>query len=1037
MKRMLLLVFLVCFASNSLSAGEDVSLLSVLQAIEQNQTEYSIDIVSDGLDGLTTKAKVEGLDALTAVRQACKGLPVKVKVRGQHIYVQHERQKNVRKLKLNGVVQDIRAHKDLKGATVEMMDADSCVIEEKKAFRKWYSEYGSWETSEFSIIVPAKPAKYLFRISLEGYQTAYVDYTLDRVGRREHERSLPPFYLAPEPRMMREVTITASKVKFYYKGDTIIYNADAFILAEGSMLDALLRQLSGVEMKPDGRIYHNGKFVDDLLLNGKEFFSRDRKLMLENLPAYVVKDIAIYDKQTAENEWLGIKDESTQRYVIDVRLKKEYMIGWLANIEAGGGTSGRYLARLFAMRHTDFSQFAIVANANNLDDDTKPWKEGSWQRGKTNDLRKTERADMDFRVSDRNKRWEYHGSASVNHQRTESETRTIQQNYLPTGDTYDYSFSRRLGEDLHLDTWHSFARNGKNVRWYIDPKFNYHHFDHSSDLASASFRAPVSEVSRQLLDELYSPASTRINLRDTLINRILRDGLGNGHELKATLDLGTTIKIPRSNENLRIGADIIYKERKERMFDRQTVHLGNVPQSDSRFHHFTDNHPFRDFTANAILGYNVPLGPGWRSLFTYYQFSHQRQHHRSSLYVLDRLAREPSAIDDLPSVSEYQQVMDRTGSYDSYFHENSHMLHLNLGYKFNEASYGQIWTLLNGDIKLHQQHLDYQRGIIDTTLCRTAFTIDMDNNTFLDFKGGHQLSITMGIHTKLPDLENRVNLRDNTDPMNIRLGNPDLRMAVTPDVGAYFTYKMKRGSQRIQWAYHRTFNAIAMGYVYDTKTGVRTYRPDNVNGNWTFDASYVLHLDFGEGKKQNLDVPLSYSYSQNVDLVGTTAGAPPSLSTVHRQTLSLSPTFKADLGKHHFELTCQPTWERLTGTRPDFRDFNAFTCRTSLSAILKLPWKLDLSTDLSLYSRTGYADDALNTNDLVWNGRLSRPVLKGKLLLMVDGFDILGQLTGVTRIINAQGRTETYTNVLPRYVLFHAVWRLNRQPKRISGQREE
>ena len=262
-------------------------------------------------------------------------------------------------------------------------------------------------------------------------------------------------------------------------------------------------------------------------------------------------------------------------------------------------------------------------------------------------------------------------------------------------------------------------------------------------------------------------------------------------------------------------------------------------------------------------------------------------------------------------------------------------------------------------------------------------------------------------------------------------------MAVTPDVGAYFTYKMKRGSQRIQWAYHRTFNAIAMGYVYDTKTGVRTYRPDNVNGNWTFDASYLLHLDFGEGKKQNLDVPLSYSYSQNVDLVGTTAGAPPSLSTVHRQTLSLSPFFKADIDKHHFELTCQPTWERLTGTRTGFQDFNAFTCRTSLSAILKLPWKLDLSTDLSLYSRTGYADDALNTNDLVWNGRLSRPVLKDKLVLMVDGFDILGQLTGVTRIINAQGRTETYTNVLPRYVLFHAVWRLNRQPMRKNERKKE
>lgn len=240
---------------------------------------------------------------------------MKVKVRGQHIYVQHERQKNVRKLKLNGVVQDIRAHKDLKGATVELMRPDSTVIEQKEAYRKHIAETFSWETSEFSIIVPAKPAKYLFRISKEGYQTAYVDYTLDCVGRREHERSLPPFYLAPEVRMMREVTITASKVKFYYKGDTIIYNADAFILAEGSMLDALIKQLPGVELKSDGRIYHEGKFVDALLLNGKEFFRNDRKLMLENLPAYIVKDIAIYDKQTAENEWLGIKDESTQRHV--------------------------------------------------------------------------------------------------------------------------------------------------------------------------------------------------------------------------------------------------------------------------------------------------------------------------------------------------------------------------------------------------------------------------------------------------------------------------------------------------------------------------------------------------------------------------------------------------------------------------------------------------------------------------------------------------------------------------------------------------
>ena len=66
----------------------------------------------------------------------------------------------------------------------------------------------------------------------------------------------------------------------------------------------------------------------------------------------------------------------------------------------------------------------------------------------------------------------------------------------------------------------------------------------------------------------------------------------------------------------------------------------------------------------------------------------------------------------------------------------------------------------------------------------------------------------------------------------------------------------------------------------------------------------------------------------------------------------------------------------------------------------------------------------------MWNARLSRPFLKGRFLVVVDGFDLLGQLSNVTRTLNAQGRTETYTNVMPRYALFHIIYRLNKQPKK-------
>lgn len=1042
MKRLLFLILSVFLSSYAVAQiicnFRNTPLTEALRTIEQKQKDYTIAILSDHLADLRTSAKVKDLSAPDAVKLICKAQPVKVKVHGKRIYVQYERKKAVRKILLKGEVLDIRAHKPLIGATVELLNADSMILKKSVAARRYESEASVMETSKFSFYVSATPAHYIFRISYVGHKTTYVSYKLERIGRREMERTMPPFFMTPLTTILPDVSVIASKVKFYYKGDTLIYNADAFILAEGSMLDALIGQLPGVELKRDGRIYHNGKFVDDLLLNGKQFFGKKRKLMLENLPAYTVKDIAIYDKQTDENEWLGIEDKNTQRHVIDVRLKKEYMVGWIANAEVGGGTHDRYLARLFAMRNSDFSRLAVIANANNLDDDSKPGENDNWQRG-GNDLRRTECADMQFNVSDRNKRWEFYSTASVNHQRAEDETRTVSQNYLPTGDTYDHSYSNKRNEDLHFTTSQDFFRNYKNVRWRISPNMRYHRFEHSSDLASATFNAPVASVSRQLLDDLYSPTSSRINLRDTLVNRILGQGVGNGHSWDGTLGIDATVKIQNSNDYLHLGGELTYSDRDERVFNRQTVNIGSETTRASYRHQFYDNHPTRNGNANLMVGYNLLLGSGMRKLNTYYAFDHRWKDRRSSLYLLDRLDQEPSAIDDLPSVSDYQQVMDRSNSFDSHFMENSHKLRVNLGYEWDIMGKHRFGTLLNGNINLRQQTLDYQRGSIDTTLHRNAFTIDMYNTTVLDLKGGHQVTMTLAFREELPDLEQRIDLRDDTDPMNIRLGNSSLRSAITTGISLHGSLECKRSHHFFEVAHHRTDNALAVSYVYNTKTGVRTYRPENVNGNWHVDFSYTLNQSLDSASKFTLDIPFNFIYNHFTDLVGVTSTVSPQSNTellrtersnLHRLTFSLSPTFRADIGKHHFNLTFQPTVERHTSDRQDFQNFSAFTCRTSLAAIMKLPWKFDLSTDLTLYSRTGYVDDALNTNDLVWNARLSRPFFKGKFLVAFDAFDLLGQLSNVTRTINAQGRTETWANVMPRYALLHVVYRFSKTPKK-------
>ncbi len=83
-----------------------------------------------------------------------------------------------------------------------------------------------------------------------------------------------------------------------------------------------------------------------------------------------------------------------------------------------------------------------------------------------------------------------------------------------------------------------------------------------------------------------------------------------------------------------------------------------------------------------------------------------------------------------------------------------------------------------------------------------------------------------------------------------------------------------------------------------------------------------------------------------------------------------------------------------------------------------------------MFSRRSYNNTSLNTDDLVWNARLSYTAMKGKLVFMLDGFDILSQLSNVTYELNGQGRVETRRNVLPQYALFHVQYKLNKNPKK-------
>lgn len=156
----------------------------------------------------------------------------------------------------------------------------------------------------------------------------------------------------------------------------------------------------------------------------------------------------------------------------------------------------------------------------------------------------------------------------------------------------------------------------------------------------------------------------------------------------------------------------------------------------------------------------------------------------------------------------------------------------------------------------------------------------------------------------------------------------------------------------------------------------------------------------------------------------------PAKSTIKNWFLTENLKLDWQLGKQKLGMRADVIWRDTRSARENFTPFQATTFNYGVTGTFKLPANFGLSTDLTCYTRSGYADEALNTTDVVWNARLSYSVAKGRWVFMLDAFDILNQLSNVTYGVNAQARTVTYTNVLPRYAMLHVQYKFNITPKK-------
>ena len=832
-------------------------------------------------------------------------------------------------------------------------------------------------------------------------------------------RQSPRFYLTHESKKLDEVVVTASKVKFYYKGDTLVYNADAFKLAEGSMLDALIQQLPGVELRDDGQIFVNGRKVDELMLNGKHFFNDNRQLMLQNLGAYTVKDVQIYNKRSRISELAGANLDRGA-YVMDVKMKKQFLGGVNINAQAGYGSEDRYLGRLFGMIFSGAGQYSFYFNTNNLNESRRPGQQTSWTPDKMpTGVRKTIAGGFDYNIKTLDNHWELSGNVNAETTRETDGTDIVRTNYLVSGSTYDYQFNRTLNKSWAIGTSHKLyykTKGGYGIA--MEPYFNYNNWNYWGQDVDATFNETFNNVSTDFIQNIYGGDSQ--GALASLLNRNIEKNRQKGHSISTGTNLWQGYNIPGTNDMLVLNLVGKYDNKRDERFNHYDINFGQDATPAQSANRYFKNFPDFGSDLTAELNYTRKLAK-MVTLSLTYGYNHVYHKSTSNLYNLDNVDDvDEFMLGKLPSAINYELSLDRGNSYLSRNTENNHKLDISLNY--GDLINSKLWIQIKFPFVLSNRRLDYQRATVDTTVTRRSVLFNITDTYFqYRFNKNSDIFLRLQLQSRTPDLVSMVDMTDTTNPLYTMKGNGSLKNALR--YNAYLSYRYK--GFVIVTEYTKIDNALSQGYTYNSSTGVREGRYYNVDGNWSVngDVNYRKQI-------KNLTVSNNFvtTYTTSVDLIGQDT---PELIRSKVYNLQFMDRFWLiyNLGKSSIGLNVKAQHDRFTSNLADFTQQNTWTVSSGVNAMLELPANFQLSTDFTVYNRRGYTDQALNTDNFVWNARLTYRALKGNLLLMLDGYDMLHDLSNVSYTVNAQARTEAYRTVLPRYFMFHVQWRFNSKKK--------
>lgn len=213
----------------------------------------------------------------------------------------------------------------------------------------------------FSVSV-SKPGHYFIQISYLGYETFHLN-----IGHLTKDVILDTVQLKPGNQLLDVIEVKDYASPMTFGKDTIQYNASAFKTQAGDMAEDLLRKLPGVEVERDGSVKALGEKVQNVLVDGKEFFGKDTKIATKNLDADAIDKVQVFDKKSDRTEFTGIDDGQRERS-LNLKLKEDKKVGYFGTMEGSAGNQERFKGRANVNRFTPNFRTSFIGLANNINE---------------------------------------------------------------------------------------------------------------------------------------------------------------------------------------------------------------------------------------------------------------------------------------------------------------------------------------------------------------------------------------------------------------------------------------------------------------------------------------------------------------------------------------------------------------------------------------------------------------------------------------------------------------------------------------------